>query len=209
MSVRYTVAIALDPVFTARFYRARQLICGQYACWAAEMHLVSLPVTGYFSCPDSSVESLDAGLAGVASKIQDTSPRFTLTQQGVREVPGVTGHIFLDFSSPDRSHPVYTLHRSVGELLERTPGIAQEGLVPGDGYLPLLPLMQYGDLPAAVFADAVEFARAVVTDLEVPNAARAWRLLLLRLRSDAAGESWEGGRWAADLRWQVISSDLL
>jgi hypothetical protein len=209
MSIRYTVAIALDPVFTSRAYRARQLICGQYACWAAEMHLVSLPLTGYFGCPDSSVEPLDAGLAGVASKVRATSPQFNLTHQGVGEVPGVTGHIFLDFSSPDRAQPVYELHRSVGELLQKTPGIAQEGLLPGDGYLPQLPLMQYGELPATVFPDAVEFARAVVADLEVPGAARAWRLLLLRLRSDAAGESWEGGRWAADLRWQVISSDPL
>ncbi|MEK7807270.1 MAG: hypothetical protein AAB528_05995 [Chloroflexota bacterium] len=209
MSIRYTVGLALDPVFTARAYRARQLICGQYACWAAEMHLVSLPVTGYFSCPDSSVESLAAGCAEVASKVRETSPRFTLTHRGVRDLPGVIGHIFLDFSNSGRAQPVYALHRSVGELLQQTPGIAQEGLFPGNGYLPHLPLMQYGDLPAAVFADAVEFARAVVTDLEVPGAARAWRLLLLRLRSDAAGESWEGGRWAADLRWQVISSDPL
>lgn len=209
MSIRYTVGLALDPVFTARAYRARQLICGQYACWAAEMHLVSLPLTGYFGCPDSSVESLDTGLAGVASKVRETSPRFTLTHQGVRDLPGVTGHIFLDFSEPDRAQPVCALQRCVGELLHKTPGIAQEGLFPGEGYRPQLPLMQYGDLPVTVFADAVEFARAVVTDLEVPDAARAWRLLLLRLRSDAAGESWEGGRWAADLRWQVISSDPL
>lgn len=209
MSIRYTVAIALDPVFTARAYRARQLICGQYACWAAEMHLVSLPLTGYFGCPDSSVGSLDAGLAGVATKLRETGPRFALTLQGVREFPGVTGHIFLDFSAPSRDQPVYALHRGVGELLQKTPGIAQEGLFPGNGYLPHLPLMQYGDLPAAVFADAVEFARAVVADLEVPGVARAWRLLLLRLRSDAAGESWERGRWAADLRWQVISSNPL
>jgi hypothetical protein len=206
MSIRYTVAIALDPVFTARAYRARQLICGQYACWAAEMHLVSLSLTGYFGCPDSSVKSLDAGLDGVASKLRETSPGFTLTQQGVREVPGVSGHIFLDFSSPDRAQPVYALQHSVRELLEKTPGTAQEGLFPGDGYLPHLPLMQYGDLPATVFADAVEFARAVVADLEVPGVARAWRLLLLRLRSEAAGESWKGGRWAADLRCQVVSS---
>lgn len=209
MSIRYAVGLALDPVFTARAYRARQLICGQYACWAAEMHLVSLPVTGYFGCPDSSVESLDAGLAGVASKFRETSPRFTLTHQGVRDHPGVTGHIFLDFSAPDRTQPVYALQRSVEDLLQKTPRTAQEGLVSGDAYLPHLPLMQYGDLPAAVFADAMEFARAVVTDLEVPNAAQAWRLLLLRLRSDAAGESWDRGRWAADLRWQVISSDPL
>ena len=209
MSIRYTVALALDPVFTARAYRARQLICGQYACWAAEMHLVSLPVTGYLACPDSFVDSLDTGLAGVAAKLREASPRFTITHRGVREFPGVTGHIFLDFSAPDRGQPVYALHRSVGELLRKTPEIAQEGLFPGNGYLPHLPLMQYGDLPAAVFADAVEFARAVVTDLEVPGAARAWRLLLLRLRSDAAEESWEGGRWAADLRWQVMSSDPL
>ena len=43
MSIRYGVSLLTDPDFTARLYRARQLICGQFACWAAEMHMVHLP----------------------------------------------------------------------------------------------------------------------------------------------------------------------
>ena len=69
--------------------------------------------------------------------------------------------------------------------------------------------MQYASLPPAVFDDAVEFARAVVADLQVPSKTRAWRLLLLRFESAAAGDDWSGGRWAADLRWDLLASHPL
>jgi len=42
MSIRYGIGLALEPAFTSRAYRARQLICGQYASWAAEMNMVYL-----------------------------------------------------------------------------------------------------------------------------------------------------------------------
>ena len=91
-------------------------------------------------------------------------------------------------------------------MLNETAGIAPE--LEG-AYQPHLPLMQYASLPPAVFDDAVEFARAVVTDLQVPSTTRAWRLLLLRFESAAAGEDWGGGRWAADLRWDLLASHPL
>jgi hypothetical protein len=69
--------------------------------------------------------------------------------------------------------------------------------------------MLYAKLPEGVFSDAVEFARTVAADLEVPSSARGWRLMLLRFESDAAGDDWNGGRWAADLRWELLSSHPL
>jgi hypothetical protein len=60
-----------------------------------------------------------------------------------------------------------------------------------------------------VFADAVEFAKEVVDGSEMPSMARAWRLLLIRFQSQAAGDDWSDGSWAADLSWQVLSSHEL
>ena len=73
-------------------------------------------------------------------------------------------------------------------------------------YWPHITLMQYAKLPSAVMADALEFARGVVDDLSVPESTTAWRLLLVRFQSQAAGEDWSGGRWAADLSWEIVSS---
>ena len=56
------------------------------------------------------------------------------------------------------------------------------------------------------FGSAVAFADGVVQDLEIPNETRAWQLVLLRFESDAAGEDWSQGGWAADLRWNLLAS---
>ena len=37
MSIRYGIELVFDPAFTARVYRTRQLVCGQYGCWAADV----------------------------------------------------------------------------------------------------------------------------------------------------------------------------
>ena len=68
MSVRYGIALALDPTFTSRAYRSRQLICGQYASWAAEMNMVYVPLTGFFQCSDAAVAQVDMGLAATAAQ---------------------------------------------------------------------------------------------------------------------------------------------
>ena len=39
--------------------------------------------------------------------------------------------------------------------------------------------------------------------------ALSWRLLLTRYSSDAAGDDWSNGRWAADLSWQQLHSHRL
>ena len=66
--------------------------------------------------------------------------------------------------------------------------------------------MQHAELPPTVFDSAVVFAGAVVRDLEIPNETPAWQLVLLRFESDAAGEDWSHGGWAADLRWNLLAS---
>ena len=44
MSTRFGIELALDPAFTARAYRTRNIVCGLYGSWAAEMHMLRMSV---------------------------------------------------------------------------------------------------------------------------------------------------------------------
>ena len=74
---------------------------------------------------------------------------------------------------------------------------------------PKIDLMEHADLPSAVMADASYFAKSVAIDIGVPAVARAWRLVLLRYHSEAAGDDWSNGGWAPDLSWEHLSSYVL
>ncbi len=215
MSVRYGISLIPEPRFTARVYRSRQLICGQYASWAAEMHLVHLPLLSYFQCPETQVESLDSALATVAADwlAQGGIP---LAHGGVDyeyDTAGAAGDIFLDFaagqSREDAIRPL--MEAVVNKLVESgsVPALEMSPALDFGNYPYRIALMQHANLPPAVFASAVAFAQAVVNDLEVPAATTAWQLALIRFESDAAGEDWSGGRWAADLRWQLVNNHPL
>ena len=209
MTVRYGVLLVPQPSFTARVYRARQLICGQYGAWAAEMQMVHLAVSGFFQCTDSEVPVLDAGLKEVAALSRRDMPQLVLSNGGVNSFPGDYGNIFLDFASVGDAGPFDVLRGNVVCFLNQAPGVVRGLLADGPIYRPHLPLMQYARLPADVFSDATEFARAVVADLGVPATTRAWRLPLVRFHSEAAGDDWSGGGWAADLSWELLSSHPL
>ncbi len=206
MSIRYGIGLSLEPVFTSRAYRARQLICGQYASWAAEMNMVYLTVAGFFQCPEAEVATVGKGLSAIALASQEREAQFPLSHTGIGTSTVETGHIYLDFATPTSQPALDTLHGAIADMLNETAGIAPES---EGAYRPHLPLMQYASLPPVVFDDAVEFARAVVSDLQVPSKTSALRLLLLRFESAAAGDDWGGGRWAADLRWDLLASHPL
>lgn len=206
MSTRYGIGLALEPAFTSRAYRARQLICGQYASWAAEMNMVYLTVSGFFRCAESSVPSLEAGLSELALQSVRAAPQFALSHGGVSSWPDAPGHVFLDFASPAVAPALLDLQIKVTSLLDRTYSVESDSVNSEGGFQPHLPLLQYARLPGPVFGDAVEFARAVAADLQIPTDTQAWRLLLLRFESAAAGDDWNGGAWAADLSWELIAS---
>ena len=182
------------------------------------MHMVYLPVSGYVECSEAAVALVDTGLADIATQSRGKAGQFPLSHRGVGTHFGTDCHIFLEFAGSNDSLALSDLHTSVAGMLEKTlrpapgarfnPGFPQgfSEETSGGNYRPCVPLMQYAKLPAPVFEDAVEFARAVVADLQIPTATRAWRLLLLHFISEAAGEDWEGGRWAADLRWDLLTS---
>ena len=211
MSIRYGVALIPEPSFTARVYRVRQLVCGQFGSWAAEMHLLHLTLADYFQCADQALESVSQGLSVIAGESRRRALRFPLLNRGVSTLPGVAGHIYLDFTvSPnplERHQPeLNNLHNQVVNLLEQTPGAVPDLRCARENFHPHITLMQHGQLSASVFNSAVEFAGAVLRDLHVPNATRAWQMVLTRFESDAAGEDWDNGRWAPDLRWRLLAS---
>ena len=203
MSIRFGVLLIPSPSFTARVYRARQLICGQYGSWAAEMHMLHLTVAGFFQCSEAALAEVEAGLQIAAEESCQREPRFSLHQQGVT---GASGNIFLDLSGPQRPEALHKLHGDVVDIVRRVSGAVLEMEHVEGGYWPHVTMMQYAKLPSAVMADALEFAQGVVDDLAVPESTNAWRLLLVRFQSQAAEEDWSEGRWAPDLSWDIISS---
>ena len=214
MSVRYGIALIPEPAFTARVYRARQLICGQYACWAAEMHMLRLPLMEYFQCPEDAVESISAGLGRVAREGQQGKYQgLPLVYNGASTSPERPGDIFLDFTVPDpedrrqrRFLTLNALRTDVLELLGQVYGVKTGDVPSADVYRPHISLMQHAELPPSVFQSAVVFASAVLKDLEIPNETRSWQIVLQRFESDAADEDWSHGGWAADLRWNLLAS---
>ena len=210
MSIRYGVSLLTDPDFTARAYRARQLICGQYACWAAEMHMLHMPLSDYF--PLAGGDDAEAQLAGelerLAERYRRVSPRFPLFNRGITTTrhTETDGNIWLDFSPEVVNESLYRLQLLVADLLERNPSVGGERRVFSADFPPQMPLLLHADLPDSVFDSALEFARAVTDELKVSQITRAWRLALTRFESNAAGEDWSGGRWAADLQWRAIGS---
>ena len=212
MSIRYVVSLITDPDFTARAYRARQLICGQYACWAAEMHMLHMPMSDYFPLDTDESGMVEAQLAGEVERLADryrrVSPRFPLFNRGItttRETE-TDGNIWLDFSPEVVNESLYRLQAMVADLLERNPSVGGPRRVYGPDFLPQIPLMSHADLPDSVFDGALDFARSVTDELKVSQITRSWRLALTRFESNAAGDDWSNGRWATDLSWRAIGS---
>ena len=73
----------LEPSFTARAYRTRNIVCGQYGSWAAEMHMLRMSVVGYFECSDAAVGNLTQGAERVAAESRNGSPRLSINCDGV------------------------------------------------------------------------------------------------------------------------------
>ena len=51
MSIRYGIDLVLEPSFTAKVYKTRQIVCGQYSAWAAEMQMLRMRPHSLFPLP--------------------------------------------------------------------------------------------------------------------------------------------------------------
>ena len=204
MSIRYGISLTLDPGFTAGLHRARQVICSQYGCWAAEMHSVHVPMTGYFPCSEVAVSTLDTGLEAVAVEFRKEHSGALVTRQGIVAEAGEQGSIYLEFSGGEEASPEAHAVRRLRDQAEAT--LAGLNPAPDAGSQPLrFALLQYAGLPPQVFQGAVRFAEGVVNGLELADHIGLAELVLLRYESDAATEDWRDGGWAVDLRWQMIN----
>lgn len=193
MTIRYRFDLVLEPSFTARVYKTRQIVCGQYSAWAAEMQMLRMPLTPYFPCPDDRLPVLESQAAGIA---HDTAgKKCLLARSGIVADPAMNG-VVMEFTAPDA---LIDLQRRAMEAAPGSPAQDQP-------FQPGIVLLEYGSFPEAILPDAVEFAQGVASGLQVPDTAQPWRLLLTRYNSEAAGDDWSNGRWAADLSWQQLAS---
>ena len=214
MAVRYGVELIPDPAYTARVYRARQLICGQYGAWAAEMHMLHLSLADFFKCADQALSGFSAGLSKIAEESQHRVARFPMSSRGVFTSPNTAGNLHLDFTVPENpsdqnQQELNALHGDVTRLLVQTDGVIPDLRHSGEKYHPHITLMEHSDLTPTVFESALVFATAVLGDLDVPNDTKAWQMVLVRYESDTNDDDWHDGGWAVDLRWQILNSYLL
>ena len=205
MSTRYGISLTLEPAFSAGLHRARQVICSQYGCWAAEMHSVHLPLTGYFPCHEQEAPALAVILEKIVEEFRLEHRNAILVREGTVAEPESGGSVFLAFS--DESGPSGD-SRSVSQLqADIADALGRMNLMVGGELLPLrFALLQHSGLPAQVFRSASRFAEGVVNGLHLPDSVALSELTLFRYVSAAASEDWDDGSWAADLSWQIIST---
>ena len=214
MAVRYGVELIPDPAYTARVYRARQLICGQYGAWAAEMHMLHLSLVDFFKCADQALSVVSAGLSKISEASHHRVFRFPMSSRGVFSFPNTQGNLHLDFKVPENlsaqnQQDLNALHGDVTRLLVHTEGVVLDLRHSEEKYHPHITLMEHADLTPTVFESALVFAMAVLSDLNVPNDTKAWQMVLVRYESDTDDDDWSDGGWAVDLRWQILNSYLL
>lgn len=200
MSVRYGIDLVLQPSFTARVYQTRQIVCGQYSSWAAEMQMLRIRLTPFFPCTDDRLPLLASDVERVASETGTDKPCL-LRRSGISAVPG-TGSVVMEFEAPA---PLFELQRKAMEAAQGH----SSGLDTAQPFRPVIALLEYGQLPEEILMDAAQFAEGVATGLDMTGMALPWRMLLTRYSSEAAGDDWSNGRWAADLSWQQLASHPL
>ena len=200
MSVRYGIDLVLEPSFTAKVYQTRQIVCGQYSAWAAEMQMLRMRMTPFFPCPDDRVLILASQVETIATETADQQT-YMLRRTGFLVVPG-TGSVVLEFEAPA---PLFELQHKAMEAAQSH----SAGLYSPTPFRPGIALLEYGAFPGEILADAAQFAEGVASGLDMTEMALPWRLLLTRYSSEAAGDDWSNGRWAVDLSWRQLASHSL
>ena len=197
MSVRYGIDLVLQPPFTAKVYQTRQIVCGQYSSWAAEMQMLRMSLTPYFPCPDDRLPVLVTQVEGIAGETADKKPCL-LRRAGITIAPG-TSSVVMEFEAPE---PLFELQRKAMEAARSHSGEQH----PANAWRPAITLLEFGNFPEEILKDAARFAEGVASGLDMTETALPWRMLLTRYSSEAAGDDWSHGRWASDLSWQLLAS---
>ena len=200
MSSRYGIDLVLQPSYTAKLYQTRQILCGQYSSWAAEMQMLRMSLTPFFPCADDRLPALASLIEEIARETRTEKP-YALSRTGIVAEHSMNG-VFIEFQAPPA---LFELQRRVLEAAQGN----SPGLHSSDAFTPRIALLEYGTFPEAILPDAADFAAGVASGVGMTEMALPWRLLLTRYNSSAAGDDWTGGRWAADLSWQQLYSHPL
>ena len=200
MSIRYGIDLVLQPSFTAKVYQARQIVCGQYASWAAEMQPLRMALTPYFPCPEERLSMLAGQVETIAQDTREQRP-YMLRRTGFSVVP-VTASVVLEFEGP--SALFYLQYKAMEAAQSHS-----AGPISTNPFRPGIALLEYGNLTEPVLMDAGRFAEGVALGVDMTEMALPWRLLLTRYSSEAAGDDWSNGRWAPDLSWRQLYSHSL
>ena len=200
MSIRYGIDLVLQPSFTAKLYQTRQILCGQYSSWAAEMQMLRMALTPFFPCTDGGLPQFASQIEEIARETGAVKP-YTVSRTGIVADRAMNG-VVVEFQAPPA---LFELQGKVQEAAQA----GSSGLYPSDAFRPRVALLEYGAFPEAILPDAVDFAAGVALGVGTTEVAEPWRLLLTRYNSQAAGDDWSGGRWAADLSWQQLYSHPL
>ena len=200
MSIRYGIDLVLEPSFTAKVYQTRQIVCGQYASWAAEMQPLRMPLTPYFPCPEERLNTLVGQVEAIALDTREQTS-CALRRTGFSVEP-LTTSVILEFEAPST---LFELQRKAIEAAQSH----FDGLYSTNPFRPGIALLEYGTFPEEMLVDAGRFAEGVASGLDMTETALPWRLQLTRYSSEAAGDDWSNGRWASDLSWQHLASHPL
>ena len=201
MSIRYGIEMVFNPAFNSGVYRVRQLVCGQYGCWAAEMHMLRMSLVPYFECPEEGLTELGREIFQAAENSRSHSPRMPLHRTGI-STDDASGSVFLDFGDPDGA--LASLRQMAADGVGRVRGTKIPGFAAE--FAPRVALLEYGGLEPSILADAAEYAAGAATSVNLTMMGNAWRLLIVRYSSEAAGEDWSNGRWANDVSWKQLYS---
>ena len=184
------------------------------------MHMAHLPLIDYFPCPDGLVATVDARLEQAVEDFNKDDRPARLSRQPVASVLDESGHLYVPFvdDSEDPSRRRGTgfagvSDKTIRQLREDVVGVVGEVTGADAGWqgealrIPVrFDLMQFADLPPRVFQSAASFAAGAVDGVDLPGSTIPVEMVLIRFESDAAGEDWNSGGWAADLRWQIVNA---
>ncbi len=168
------------------------------------MHGIHIPLTGYGSLPEGGAPAVAAQLGELAQWMRDRHSVMFLAGKDQVVAEEAEQSVFMEFADPATPGILDGLRSEVASLAV-TWGIES----PGPASSLRFPLLQHASLTPPVFQSAVGFAQGVVDGLDLAGSANVHELALYRYASDAAGEDWGAGTWAADLRWQIASVHAL
>ena len=159
-----------------------------------------MPLTPYFPCPDEQLPILEEQVEVIALETWEEGS-YMLRRSAIVADTSLNG-LAMVFEAPE---PLFELQRkALAAGQHHFPG-----LYLSKPFLPCIALLEYAGLPEATLIDAAEFAEGVASGLDMTEMAMPWRLLLTRYSSEAAGEDWSNGRWAADLTCRQLHSHRL